>query len=45
MQVSKLESYSYRLKIQLDEVRNMQLHEIDKLTKDNLELKKMLEGL
>lgn len=37
--MAKLESYSFRLKIQLNEIRNMQLHELDKLTKDNIQLK------
>ncbi len=34
-QVIKIDRYSFKLKMQLDELRQMQLQELDKLTKDN----------
>lgn len=35
----RLDTHAFRLKLQLDEVRGMQLSELDKLTKDNVALK------
>lgn len=44
-QVSKLENSSFRLKMKLDELRNMQLSELDRLMKENIELKNVLTSM